>query len=114
MSDKNLTPAEHASWNDALTPVHPGEVLREEFLKPIGVSPHALAKAIGAPAPRINEIARGERGVTADTALRLGRYFGVSPEMWLGLQADYDLAIARRKLGEELGRIRPRLGEVAS
>lgn len=74
-----------------LEPIHPGEILFEEFLEPIGLSQSALARGIGVPPRRINEIVHGARRVTADTALRLGRFFGTSPEFWLGLQMDYEL-----------------------
>ena len=77
-----------------LEPVHPGEILFEEFLKPLGLSQNALARGIGVPPRRINEIVHGARRVTADTALRLGRFFATSPEFWLGLQMDYDLDVA--------------------
>jgi len=76
--------------------IHPGEVLLEEFLKPNNLSQNALARAIGVPPRRINEIALGKRGVTADTAIRLAKYFGTSEQLWMGLQADYDLEEARR------------------
>jgi addiction module HigA family antidote len=82
--------------------VHPGEVLLEEFLKPMGLSQNRLAMNIGVPARRINEIVLGKRAVTADTALRLARFFGMSPEFWLGLQAQYDLDVAAEELGERL------------
>jgi len=85
--------------------VHPGEILLEEFLKPLDLSQNALARAIGVPPRRINEIVLGKRGVTADTAMRLARAFGTSERFWLGLQADYDLEQAQRKLGSELDRI---------
>ncbi len=74
-----------------LKPVHPGEILFQEFLQPMGLSQSALARGIGVPPRRINEIVHGARRVTADTALRLGRFFGTSPEFWLGLQMDYEL-----------------------
>jgi len=77
-----------------LHPVHPGEVLLEEFLKPMNLSQNRLALDIGVPARRINEIVLGKRSVTVDTALRLARYFGTSPQFWLGLQMDYDLDVA--------------------
>ena len=89
---------------DKLLPVHPGEILLEEFLKPKGISQNQLALAIRVPARRINEIVLGKRSVTADTALRLGRYFKMSAKFWLGLQMDYDLDIAEDKLGERLER----------
>ena len=85
--------------DDRLNPIHPGEVLQEEFIKPLGLSQNRLAIAIGVPARRINEIVLGRRGVTADTALRLARYFGNSPQFWLGLQTDYDLDVTRRSAG---------------
>jgi antitoxin HigA-1 len=87
-----------------LLPVHPGEILLEEFLKPKGISQNQLALAIRVPARRINEIVLGKRSVTADTALRLGRYFKMSAKFWLGLQMDYDLDIAEDKLSERLER----------
>lgn len=76
--------------------IHPGEVLLEEFLKPNNLSQNALGRAIGVPPRRINEIALGKRGITADTAIRLAKYFGTSEQFWMGLQADYDLEEARR------------------
>lgn len=79
-----------------LDPVNPGQILYEDFMKPLGVSINGLAREIAVPPNRISEIVSGKRSITADTALRLGKYFGVSPEIWLGLQADYDLRIARR------------------
>ncbi|MCX8110847.1 MAG: HigA family addiction module antitoxin [Syntrophorhabdaceae bacterium] len=85
-----------------LNPVHPGEVLLEEFLKPMGISQNKLALNIGVSPKRINEIVLGKRGVTADTALRLARFFGTSAEFWLGLQSQYDLDIAAEELGERL------------
>ena len=93
-----------------LLPVHPGEVLLEEFLKPTGLSQNRLALDIGVPSRRINEIVLGKRGISADTALRLARYFGTSPQFWLGLQADYDLDVAEEGLGDRLEReVRPRV-----
>lgn len=89
---------------DQLLPVHPGEVLLEEFLKPQGLSQNALALALHVPARRINEIVLGKRGITADTALRLGRYFNMSAKFWLGLQMDYDLEVAEDKLRDRLDR----------
>lgn len=91
-----------------LPPVHPGEVLLKEFLKPMGLSQNRLALDIGVPARRINEIVLGKRGITADTALRLARYFQVSPQFWLGLQMDYDLDVAADALADRLEReVRP-------
>jgi len=79
-----------------LDPIHPGEILYEDFMKPLGVSINELAREIAVPPNRISEIVGGKRSITADTALRLGKYFGVSPEIWLGLQSDYDLRVVRR------------------
>jgi addiction module HigA family antidote len=94
---------------EKLHPVHPGEVLLEEFIKPMNLSQNRLAKEIGVDPRRVNEIVLGARSVTADTALRLGRYFGVSPQFWLGLQVEYDLDVAMDKLGSRLEReVRPR------
>ena len=85
-----------------LEPVHPGEVLNEEFLKPLGLSQHRLALDIGVDARRINEIVLKKRSITANTALRLARYFNTSAEFWLGLQAQYDLDLEEEKLGKKL------------
>lgn len=87
-----------------LPPVHPGEVLLEEFLKPMGLSQNRVAINIGVPPRRINEIILQKRRITADTALRLARFFGTSPEFWLGLQAQYDLDVTSDELGERLER----------
>lgn len=89
---------------EKLRPVHPGKVLLEEFLKPMGLSQSRLALDIGVHPRRINEIVLGKRSITADTALRLARYFGTSPRFWLGLQADYDLDVAEDALGDRLER----------
>lgn len=88
--------------NVKLAPVHPGEVLLEEFLKPMGLSQNSLALKISVPARRINEIVLGKRRITADTAIRLSQYFGNSAKFWMGLQADYDLDIASDELGVDL------------
>jgi addiction module HigA family antidote len=85
-----------------LDPIPPGEILFEEFMRPLGISINALARAIDVPPNRISEIVRGKRSVTADTALRLGKYFGVSPEIWLDLQSDYDLRVAQRTVWPEI------------
>jgi len=90
--------------NVKLAPVHPGEVLLEEFLNPMGISQNRLALKISVPARRINEIVLGKRRITADTALRLAQYFGTTAKFWLGLQTDYDLDIAADELGEQLKR----------
>ena len=85
-----------------LPPVHPGEVLLKDFLKPMGISQYRLAKDIGVLPRRINEIVQSKRAITADTALRLARYFGTSVEVWMGLQADYEVEKAREVLGSRL------------
>ena len=85
-----------------LHPIHPGEVLLEEFLKPMGLSQNKLALNIGVPPRRINEIVLGKRRITADTALRLAKFFGTSAEFWLGLQSQYDLDVTAEELGERL------------
>lgn len=90
--------------------IHPGEVLLEEFLTPMGISQNALARAIGVPPRRINEIVLGKRAITADTTLRLAHYFGTSEQFWMALQASYDLEEARKRLGSTL----PRLETVAA
>jgi addiction module HigA family antidote len=87
-----------------LPPVHPGEILLEEFLSPLGVSQYRLAKETSVPPRRINEIVRGSRSITADTALRLARYFGTSERFWLNLQARYDLEVEKDRLGDRLRR----------
>ena len=85
-----------------LEPIHPGEILREEFLKPMGISINRLARDIVVPPGRISEIVNGKRGITADTALRLARFFGTSPDVWLGLQVEYDLRVAKQTIGREI------------
>ncbi len=85
-----------------MKPVHPGEVLLEEFLKPMGLSQHQLAQGIGIDPRRVNEIVLGKRRVTADIALRLARFFGTTPQFWMGLQSDYDLDVAEDELGDRL------------
>jgi len=85
-----------------LTPIIPGEILLEEFLKPLGISQNELARAISVPPNRISQIINGKRDITADTALRLGRFFGIEPEFWLNLQTRYNMKEARTRLGKEL------------
>jgi len=87
-----------------MTPVHPGEVLNEEFLTPMEISQYRLAKDISVPARRINEIVHGTRSITADTALRFGRYFGTSAQFWLNLQNHFDLEVQQDKIGNRLDR----------
>ena len=88
-----------------MRPIHPGEVLREEFLIPLGINAHALSMALQVPAPRIHEIVHERRSITVDTAMRLSKYFGTSAQFWLGLQNDYDMAVAQTTMSEALGRI---------
>ena len=90
-----------------IAPIHPGEVLLEEFLAPMDVSQHRLAVAVGVPPRRINEIVHGKRRITADTALRLARYFGTTDHFWLNLQIRFDLEVERDHLGSSLEAIRP-------
>ena len=87
-----------------LPPVHPGEILRDEFLSPLALSVYRLARALKIPRPRLNDIVLGRRGVTTDTALRLGRYFGTTPEFWINLQTRHDLDVAERTLRLEIER----------
>ena len=105
---KSATTTETAAPADWLVNPTPGDVLQEDFLKLLGMSQSALAKAVGVPPRRINEIVLGKRSVTADTDLRLSRYWGVSQGYWLGLQADHDLMQRRRQIAGELERITPR------
>jgi addiction module HigA family antidote len=86
---------------------HPGEILLEEFLKPMGITQYRLAKEVGVPQRRIGEIVTGARGVSADTGLRLSRFFGMSDDFWIGLQMDYDAAKAKDSLAKTLARIKP-------
>jgi len=92
-----------AAWN-----LHPGELLREEFLKPLGMSVYELARQLHVPAPRINDIVLERRGITADTAVRLARFFGTSPEFWMNAQSFYEVRRATDKLASDLERIKPR------
>ncbi|MBM4273809.1 MAG: HigA family addiction module antidote protein [Deltaproteobacteria bacterium] len=87
---------------EKLAPLHPGEILLEEFMRPLGISQNRLGRALGVPPRRINEIVHGKRSITADTALRLSRFFGTSPEFWMGLQADYDLDVAKDRLADRI------------
>ncbi len=91
-----------ATKQKLLKPIHPGEILLEEFMKPMDISINQLARDIAVPPGRISAIVNGKRAITADTALRLGKYFGVSPEVWMGLQTDYDLRVAQRAIGAEV------------
>lgn len=93
-----------------LPPIHPGEILREEFMKPLGLSANALAQRIGVTTARVNEIANERRAITADTALRLSKWMGTSQEFWLNLQNAYELRLAQRQLAEEIRHIPRRAG----
>ena len=96
-----------STTTDKIPPIHPGEILMEDFIKGFGITQNKLAVAIGVPPRRINEIVHGKRGITADTALRLSRYFGVSAQFWLNLQDHYDLDVETDKLEEKLASIVP-------
>jgi addiction module HigA family antidote len=103
MRSKLSTTTDRPRWN-----IHPGEILREEFLKPLKMTPYRLAKELRVPPPRINDIVLEKRGITADTAVRLARYFATSAEFWMNAQAFYDVRRAAGKLARELKRIAPR------
>lgn len=90
--------------DDTLAPIHPGEILQEEFLRPMGISQYRLAKDINVSSIRISQIVAGKRAISADTALRLAKYFGTSAEFWLGLQLHYDLEVAKDEIGERVER----------
>jgi antitoxin HigA-1 len=92
---------------DKIPPIHPGEVLMEDFIKGFGITQNKLAVAIGVPPRRINEIVHGKRGISADTALRLARYFGVSAQFWLNLQTRYELDLAEDRAAEQIAAITP-------
>ena len=96
-------------WN-----IHPGEILREEFLKPMGMTAYELAKRLRVPVPRINDIVLERRGITADTALRLARFFGTSPQFWMNLQGSYEVRLAKVRLAREVQRIQPRVNRAAA
>lgn len=92
---------------DMIEPIHPGEILMEDFIEGFGITQHKVAVAIGVPPRRINEIVHGKRGITADTAIRLARYFGTSEEFWMNLQSNYELRIGHQALGDRLADIEP-------
>lgn len=93
--------------SELLDPITPGVILKEEFMEPLGLSANRLARELDVPANRISAIVAGERGITADTALRLGLYFSTEPEFWLNLQTNYDLRVARRNAESIMARVRP-------
>lgn len=97
-----------AKKTKTMPPIHPGETLREDFLKPLGLTPNRLSIELRVPVTRVNDVVRGKRAITADTALRLARYFGTTPQFWMNLQANYDLEVAQDVRGAEISdRIRP-------
>jgi addiction module HigA family antidote len=97
-----------ATKNKVMSPVHPGETLQDDFLRPLGLSANRLAIELLVPVTRVNDIVRGKRAISADTALRLARYFGTTPQFWMNLQANYELELAQDEGGDEIvGRIRP-------
>lgn len=103
------------SFKNGMRPIHPGEVLREDFLRPAGLTANALAKALRVPAPRINDIVRERRGITADTAMRLARFFGGDAQSWLNLQTQYNLRIAERVSARKIDReVTPRTDHAAA
>jgi addiction module HigA family antidote len=104
MTSNSSTTIDERGESELLPLVHPGEILFEDFLKELGLSQHRLARSIGVPPRRINEIVHGTRAITADTALRLGRFFGTSPEFWMNLQASYELRRQRRRSGDRYER----------
>ncbi len=93
-----------AAKHKRLEPIHPGEILFEDFMKPMDISINRLARDIAVPPGRISAIVNGKRAITADTALRLGKYFGVTPQTWMGLQTEYDLRIAQHAIGDEVAK----------
>jgi len=105
MKNRNDRPA----WN-----IHPGEILREEFLKRLGMSSYELAKRIHVPAPRVNDIVLEKRGITAETAVRLAKFFGTTESFWMNLQAFYEVRSAKNRLARELGRIHPHQARTAA
>ncbi|MDE0221818.1 MAG: HigA family addiction module antitoxin [Spirochaetaceae bacterium] len=100
--DRQQIDFSEVSSGGRLPPVHPGEILRDEFLKPMNLSVYGLARSLNVSRPRLNDIVIGRRGVTTDTALRLGRYFGTTPEFWINLQTRYDLDVAERTVRSQI------------
>src|ERR1700761_148105 len=114
ISERRIEPEENLDMVKKLPPMHPGEVLREEFLVPLGLSAGALAKACGVPRTRVERIANEETAITADTALRLGKALGTSAQLWLNLQNEYDMRTAKSRIGKELEKISPVKGAEAA
>ena len=108
---RSRTTTECEMTDQKLSPVHPGEILSEEFLRPMAISQYRLAKDIAVPPRRINEIVQGQRALTADTALRLAKFFGTSAIFWLNLQARYDLDVQRQRLGKRLREVRAHVSQ---
>ena len=102
MSNSSIT-----TESDVIEPIHPGEILMEDFIEGFGITQHKLAVSIGVPPRRINEIVHGKRGITADTAIRLARYFGTAEEFWMNLQTNYELRCQHQALGGEVAKISP-------
>jgi addiction module HigA family antidote len=109
MASKSRTTTEIERKSPSGWAIHPGEILREEFLAPLEMTAYALAKAIEVPVPRIHDVVAEKRAISPDTALRLARFFSTSEEFWMGLQAAYDLALARKTAGRAIAKIKPRV-----
>jgi addiction module HigA family antidote len=109
MASKSRTTTEIKRTGPAAWAIHPGEILREEFLVPLGMTAYGLAKAIQVPAPRIHDVIAEKRAISPDTALRLARFCSTSEEFWMNLQAAYDLAVTRKKAGRAIAKIKPRV-----
>lgn len=107
MEVRKMSNSSTTTESDLIEPIHPGEILMEDFIEGFGITQHKLAVSIGVPPRRINEIVHGKRGITADTALRLARFFGTSEEFWMNLQSNYELRIERRMLREKIAAITP-------
>jgi antitoxin HigA-1 len=108
MSKPSTTTKAEKADGGKLTPVHPGEILLEDFLRPLGISQYRLAKALGVPAQRVHDLVHGRRAITGDTALRLARFFGMEAQFWMNLQARHDLEVASDALGDRLDQeVRP-------
>jgi antitoxin HigA-1 len=107
---RSLTTTEVPRSSGPAWAIHPGEILREEFMEPLGLSSYALARALHVPVPRLHDIVLERRAISPDTALRLARYFGTSEELWMNLQTAFDLHTARKKAKKEVAKIKPRVG----
>lgn len=107
MTGRKMSSSSTTSEADTIEPIHPGEILLEDFIEGFGITQNKLAVAIGVPPRRINEIVHGKRGIAADTAIRLARYFGTSEELWMNLQSNYELRLQRRALRDQVAAITP-------